>query len=88
MADHELLTTGRALYWPRLLFPADLALVFRVSEETAARWLRKGRLGPVIRVGRRLAVLKESLVQHLEASQYRPEGQSVVTLAPSERPHG
>lgn len=52
---------------PQVLFVDDLALALRCSPSTARRLIRQGLCGPHLRVGRRLAVLRASLLAALEA---------------------
>ena len=62
-------TLGRRAHLPAILFIGDLAVALQVSRATAARWLREGRLGSPIQVGRRRAILRETLLAHLRAME-------------------
>lgn len=54
---------------PRVLGPEDVAHVLGVPGATARRWLRAGELGPTIRLGRRLFILSETMLDHLAARE-------------------
>ena len=52
--------------WPPILFVRDLQQVLHYRDPSAVRRaMHRGDLGPITRVGRRLAVLRESLIDHL-----------------------
>lgn len=59
------LTLKRAAL-PEVLFVEDLAEVLQVSPAGARRLLRSGECGPHARLGRRLYVLRTTLIQALE----------------------
>lgn len=70
--NSELADATRKLYWPRVLFPADLAEAFGISVRTASQLLREGGFGPYVQIGRKRGVLKESLLEFLESIQVDP----------------
>lgn len=51
---------------PWVLTSADLARLFDISEDTARRWLREGRL-PAVRLGRRWYASRDAVVGVIEA---------------------
>jgi len=57
---------------PEVMFVADLALALRVGESAARRALLRGECGPYLRIGRRLAVLRESFLASLAAREQLP----------------
>ena len=67
----DLESVGRVLYWPQVLLSEDLASAFRVSVATARRRLAAGDFGPRFRSGRRWAVRKSSLIDHLARCEVR-----------------
>jgi len=70
--ESELADAGALLYWPRILHVRDLARIFAISPRTAAEWLRNGKLGPSIKIGRQRCVLKDSLINYLERLEKGP----------------
>lgn len=52
-----------------LLFVEDLAERFRIDLPAVRKRLRLGQFGPFLRVGKRMAVLRTSLVKYLQESQ-------------------
>ena len=60
--------------WPPILYVPDLRRLLHYRDPSAVRRaMHRGDLGPVTRVGRRLAVLRESLIDHLRARESLPE---------------
>lgn len=58
---------------PPWLTPADVRAAFRLRTESGARKaILRGDFGPYVRRGRRLYVLKESLLAHLHAQRVDP----------------
>jgi hypothetical protein len=53
----------------QLLFVEDLARMFRIELPAVRKRLRLGQFGPFLRVGKRMAVLRSSLVKYLQDSQ-------------------
>lgn len=66
------IAAGRAILLPTVAFDDDLAAAFRLSRATARRKMAEGAFGPRFRMGRRWAVLKESLLAHLSRSATLP----------------
>lgn len=67
----------RRAVWPELLFAPDVALALGLRTASAARRaILAGRLGPHVRIGRRLAVRRDSVVAHLRAQERRTGGGS------------
>ena len=62
---------GERAFWPTVLFAEDLALIFGIGLSAARKRLARGDFGPRFRSGRRWAVLKLSLIGHLESLQGR-----------------
>lgn len=61
------------------MLPDDVAVALGMSVSTARRWLREGRLGPTIRLGRRRAILRDTLLRHLEdLEEHSGRGLAVV----------
>lgn len=59
--------------WPELMFSGDVALALNLRSESAARRaIHSGRCGPFLRIGRRLAVRRDSLLDALAAREIRP----------------
>ncbi|MHC4491052.1 MAG: helix-turn-helix domain-containing protein [Planctomycetota bacterium] len=56
---------------PVALDKRDVAPLLKVSERTAQRLLAKGALGPVSRIGGRLRVLREDLLDALRGRSRR-----------------
>lgn len=54
---------------PELMLVEDVALALRVTPATARRFLVRGDLGPIIRLGRGIAVLRESFLATLKDRQ-------------------
>ena len=54
---------------PEVLFLPDIAIVLQIGRSTARRAVLRGQLGPYIRVGRRIAVLRTSLMEALAARE-------------------
>lgn len=50
---------------PEVMFVPDIALALRCGPSTARTALRAGACGPTIRLGRRIAVLRESFLDAL-----------------------
>lgn len=58
---------------PEILFVPDLALALGgVSHRSARRAVLHGDCGPFLRIGRRLAVRRESLLEALRAREIQP----------------
>jgi hypothetical protein len=70
MNQHENAVARAAL--PELMFIPDVAVALCVGKPAARRLVLRGDCGPYIRVGRRLAVLRESFLQALESRQELP----------------
>lgn len=60
---------------PQILFVHDIGLALQISPSGARRAILRGECGPYLRVGRRLAVLRESFLTTLAK-------RSVATLQP------
>jgi hypothetical protein len=54
---------------PEVLFLPDIAIVLQIGRSTARRAVLRGQLGPYIRVGRRIAVLRTSFLDALAARE-------------------
>lgn len=63
---------AQAAFLPYVLFDEDLARVFRIGPGAARRRLARGDFGPRFRSGRRWAVLRPSLLSHLESRSGYP----------------
>lgn len=72
MSNYSPLVRRAAL--PEILFIPDLALALQVSPPTARQAVVRGDCGPYFRVGRRLAVLRESFLAALAARREPPPG--------------
>ncbi len=72
---------------PEVMFVPDIALALRVGENTARKAVLRGDLGPFLRLGRRVAVLRESFLAALERRQEVPRPHLVQgdERAPEER---
>jgi hypothetical protein len=72
--DHfqDFVAETRAIVWPRLIFAEDLARITGTTPATARQALVEGRYGGRIRVGRRWAILRETLLTHLKAHEELP----------------
>ena len=57
---------------PEVLFVLDIALILGVKRSAARKAIRRGDCGPYLRLGRRLAVLRESLLEALREREVRP----------------
>src|SRR5688572_5360276 len=65
--------TVRRACLPEILFTPDVALAFGgVSPATARRRLLDGTCGPIMRIGRRLAVRREAFLDALAAREVDP----------------
>jgi len=80
--NDKLTDVARRRHLPVVLTVADVAIALDISRGTAARWLREGRLGPTIRLGRRRAILKESLLQHLARLEAGPAAGRLAIVSP------
>ena len=65
---------------PEVLFVPDLALALGVSASAARKAILRGACGPYLRLGRRLAVLRESFMAALEARQVSPSHRATLQL--------
>ena len=84
MDQHRDAVTRAAL--PEVMFIPDVALALRAGEDAARRAVLRGDCGPYIRVGRRLAVLRESFLQAMvDRQKYVPR---LVDEANGERDDG
>ena len=54
---------------PELMLVEDVPIALRVTPATARRALLHGDCGPVLRIGRRLAVLREAFLAHLKGQE-------------------
>ena len=75
--------TVRRAALPEVLFVPDLALALGLSESAARRAILRGDCGPFLRMGRRLAVLRESFLTALETRQVSAPGKTLQLLRPS-----
>jgi len=59
---------------PEVLLAPDVSqLMGGVTDSAARRAILRGAFGPYVRIGRRLAVLRSSLLSHLQASAVAAE---------------
>jgi hypothetical protein len=72
------LTVRRACL-PEILFVPDVALALQIGRPTARRMILAGECGPFMRVGRRLAVRRESLLRALAEREIHPAAGAVGT---------
>lgn len=70
MGNH--VETVRRAALPQILFVPDVAVALQVGKDAARRAILRGECGPYLRVGRRLAVLKESFLAALASRQTGP----------------
>ena len=61
--------TVRRAALPEVMFVPDVALALQVSFPTARLCIRRGDCGPHFRIGRKLAVLRESFLDALSAGR-------------------
>jgi len=64
--------TVRLACLPELIDDETLALALRMSRRAARRELRQGRFGPYSRIGRRLFVRRESLLDAIASQERQP----------------
>ena len=64
--------TVRRAALPEILFIPDIALALLASESTARRAVLRGDCGPYLRIGRRLAVRRDSFLEALETREIDP----------------
>ncbi len=75
---HDL--TVRRACLPELLLVPDVALALSLSHSAARRVILRGDCGPYSRIGRRLAVRRESFLAALEARQVSPARRATLQL--------
>ncbi len=68
--------TARRATLPEVLLSEDVATVLKITPSSARRLIREGRLGPFVRLGRRLAIRKETFLDHLACGERSPEERS------------
>jgi hypothetical protein len=81
---HDL--TVRRACMPELLLVPDVALALSLSHSAARRAILRGDCGPYLRLGRRLAVLRESFLAALEARQVSPSHRATLQLVCADAP--
>lgn len=74
-------TAVRRALLPEILFSDDVAIALRLSPTAARKALAAGRFGRPFRIGQRLAIRREALLETLEALESAPPPLRVV-------PHG
>jgi hypothetical protein len=87
LPSHLLDEVGQRAFLPAVMFPPDVrrAAGFR-SDSYALRQIKAGAFGPVIRLGRRTAVLREDFLAALQALRQEvgpPPGPPPVPKAPA-----
>ena len=70
MATH--VDTVRRAALPQILFVPDVAVALQVGHDTARRAILRGECGPYLRIGRRLAVLRDTFIAALASRQTGP----------------
>ncbi len=70
MSEHEDAVTRAAL--PEVMFVSDVAVALRVGEDTARRIVLRGECGAYLRLGGRIAVLRETFLDTLQQRQVLP----------------
>jgi len=85
-APNRLLLAGRGLLLALILFAEDLAAAFRISVSAARKRLARGDFGPRFKVGRRWAVRRESLLEHLAGLESMPEVRPGPPPVPKPKP--
>ncbi len=68
--DYSPLVRRAAL--PEILFVPDVGLVYGLTDSAARKAILRGDCGPYVRIGRRLAVRRESFLAALEANEIDP----------------
>ena len=78
---HDL--TVRRACLPEILFIPDVAVALSVSESAARRAVLRGDCGPYLRIGRRLAVRRDSFLAALQLREISPAtpGESTTSLS-------
>jgi predicted site-specific integrase-resolvase len=64
------------------MLPGDIAIVIGVSVPTASRWLREGRFGPSIQIGRRRMIFRNTFLEHLESLEQTSENGRLAAIRP------
>ncbi len=59
-------------FLPPILFVPHIAEVFGIGASAARKVIQRGDCGPFFRVGRRLAIRRESFVAALQAREFDP----------------
>jgi excisionase family DNA binding protein len=57
---------------PEIMLVSDLAAALGLSQAAVRRAIHRGELGPWCRIGRRIAVRREALLEALEARETTP----------------
>jgi hypothetical protein len=66
------------------MLPLDVALVFGLpSEDAARRAILRGDFGPYVRIGRRIVLRRDSMAAHLASREVRPGGPAIQPADPS-----
>ena len=71
---------------PEILFIPDLSLAIGVTESAARKAVLRGECGPFVRIGRRLAVLRESFLAALAEREEKPIARKPRPAIPSPKP--
>ncbi|MCC6740321.1 MAG: hypothetical protein IT452_14850 [Planctomycetia bacterium] len=71
--DPTTVATRRAIL-PEVLLAEDVALAQRITLGAAQKAMRSGRLGPVSRVGRRLAILRTDYLEAIRGARLYTSG--------------
>jgi len=71
MVPNHMDTVRRAAL-PQVMFVRDIGLALQLGPDAARRAILRGECGPFIRVGRRLAVLRDSFLASLAKRQTGP----------------
>ena len=74
--------TVRRAALPQILLVPDIGLALQLSNHGARRAILRGECGPYFRVGRRLAVLRESFLAALTSRQEGPGPRRIGEDAP------
>ncbi len=82
VADDRLTATGRALLCALVLFHEDLAAAFGIPEDEAAELLESGAFGPRFKFQGRFAILRATLIRHLQDQECSGPEQHVVSSDP------